>query len=72
MPAYEDVVFNGSFLLTNSYPAVSQPIAMPPNTREIGGYHIDPNPKPLPAVSYDNFLHTCKQGSSVETQQFDL
>ncbi|XP_073959759.1 uncharacterized protein [Choristoneura fumiferana] len=49
VPAYEDVVFNSSFLLTNSYPAVSQPISMPPNTKEIGGYHIDPNPKPLPA-----------------------
>ncbi|KAI8437419.1 hypothetical protein MSG28_011745 [Choristoneura fumiferana] len=46
---YLDLFVVVSFLLTNSYPAVSQPISMPPNTKEIGGYHIDPNPKPLPA-----------------------
>ncbi|XP_047990999.1 UDP-glucosyltransferase 2-like [Leguminivora glycinivorella] len=49
LPAYEEAVYNGTFMLTNSHTALSQPISVPPNVREIGGYHINPNPKPLPA-----------------------
>ncbi|XP_061727449.1 UDP-glucosyltransferase 2-like isoform X2 [Cydia pomonella] len=49
LPPYEEVVYNGTFMLTNSHSSLSQPISVPPNVKEIGGYHIDPNTKPLPA-----------------------
>ncbi|XP_063616893.1 UDP-glucosyltransferase 2-like [Cydia splendana] len=49
LPSYEEVLYNGTFLLTNSHTSLSQPISVPPNVKEIGGYHIDPNTKPLPA-----------------------
>ncbi|XP_063548530.1 UDP-glucosyltransferase 2-like [Cydia strobilella] len=49
LPPYEEVLYNGTFVLTNSHTSLSQPISVPPNVKEIGGYHIDPNTKPLPA-----------------------
>ncbi|XP_073959121.1 UDP-glucosyltransferase 2-like [Choristoneura fumiferana] len=49
LPPYGEAIFNGSFMLTNSHSSLSQPISVPPNSKEIGGYHIDPNVKPLPA-----------------------
>ncbi|XP_063633015.1 UDP-glucosyltransferase 2-like [Cydia splendana] len=49
LPEYKEVLHNGSLLLTNSHSSLSQPVSVPPNTKEISGYHIEPNPKPLPA-----------------------
>ncbi|XP_047991044.1 UDP-glucosyltransferase 2-like [Leguminivora glycinivorella] len=49
LPNYEEVLYNGSMLLTNSHSSLGQPVSVPPNTKEISGYHIDPNTKPLPA-----------------------
>ncbi|XP_063374330.1 UDP-glucosyltransferase 2-like [Cydia amplana] len=49
LPEYEEILHNGSLLLTNSHSSLSQPVSVPPNTKEISGYHIDPNTKPLPA-----------------------
>lgn len=51
LPPYEEVIYNASMLLTNSDVSLGQPISVPPNSKPIGGYHIDPNVKPLPQVN---------------------
>ncbi|XP_026735292.1 UDP-glucuronosyltransferase-like [Trichoplusia ni] len=48
VPEYNEVRYNGSLVLGNSQVAISDAIALPPNYKHIGGYHIDDEVKPLP------------------------
>nr|WEU75320.1 uridine diphosphate-glycosyltransferases 40AP4 [Glyphodes pyloalis] len=47
-PAFKEVVFNASLILGNSHVSLGQAMTLPPNYINVGGYHIESNPKPLP------------------------
>lgn len=50
LPRYEDMLFNVSLILGNSYEPLSAPVRFPKNYKEIGGYHIETHAAPLPEV----------------------
>ncbi|GBP21533.1 UDP-glucuronosyltransferase 2B15 [Eumeta japonica] len=47
-PSYNEMVYNGSFIFFNAQPVLGTGYRLTQNTRYIGGFHIDPNTKPLP------------------------
>ncbi|GBP42150.1 UDP-glucuronosyltransferase 2B15 [Eumeta japonica] len=47
-PSYNEIVYNGSFMFFNTQPVLGIGYRLTQNTRYIGGYHIDPDTKPLP------------------------
>ncbi|GBP21513.1 Ecdysteroid UDP-glucosyltransferase [Eumeta japonica] len=47
-PGYDEMAHNGSFMFFNAQPVLSIGQRLTQNTRYIGGYHIDPDTKPLP------------------------
>ncbi|GBP21516.1 UDP-glucuronosyltransferase 2B15 [Eumeta japonica] len=47
-PAYDEVAYNGSFMFFNGQPVLNIGQRLTQNTRYIGGYHINPDTKPLP------------------------
>ncbi|GBP21531.1 UDP-glucuronosyltransferase 2B15 [Eumeta japonica] len=47
-PSHNEMVYNGSFMFFNAQPVLGTGYRLTQNTRYIGGYHIDPNTKPLP------------------------
>nr|WEU75331.1 uridine diphosphate-glycosyltransferases 41G2 [Glyphodes pyloalis] len=48
LPPYSSAIYNISVVLVNSHPSVVFAQSLPPNVVNIGGYHIDQNPPPLP------------------------
>ncbi|CAG5042802.1 unnamed protein product [Parnassius apollo] len=48
VPSYEDVRYNGSLVLGNSYVALGQATRLPQSYKPIGGFHIDKNIQTLP------------------------
>lgn len=49
-PSYEDVRYNGSLMLGNSYVALGQATRLPQNYKPVGGFHIHKTTPPLPEV----------------------
>ncbi|GBP42148.1 Ecdysteroid UDP-glucosyltransferase [Eumeta japonica] len=47
-PPYSSVAYNASFMFFNGQAVLSTGYRLTQNTRYIGGYHIDPDTKPLP------------------------
>lgn len=47
-PQLSDILNNVSLILLNSHSSIDNPLYLPPNMIEIGGFHVG-NPKPLPA-----------------------
>lgn len=56
LPSFHDVRFNASLMLGNSHVSLGQAIRLPQSYKPIGGYHIDPNVKPLPEVRSNFFF----------------
>ncbi|XP_041988988.1 UDP-glucosyltransferase 2-like [Aricia agestis] len=48
LPSFYDAVYNVSLLLLNSHPSYAPAIGLPPNSIEVGGYHIPDKVPPLP------------------------
>ncbi|CAH0596441.1 unnamed protein product [Chrysodeixis includens] len=48
LSSYSEVVYNASLMLVNSHPSIGGSIKLPQNVKNIGGYHIDTDVKPLP------------------------
>ncbi|XP_047511786.1 UDP-glucosyltransferase 2-like [Pieris napi] len=48
VPLFEDVMYNGSLILSNSHYSVGRSLRLPQNVIPIGGYHISREVKPLP------------------------
>lgn len=53
---YSEAVYNASLMLVNSHPSIGGSIKLPQNVKNVGGYHIDTDVKPLPKV---NLLYSC-------------
>lgn len=51
MPDYNELKYNGSLLFGNWQVAIGNAVPMPPNYKDIGGFHINEEVKPLPDVS---------------------
>lgn len=51
LPAYDVMRFNASLVLGNSHPALGLAGALPHSYRPVAGFHVQPAPPPLPAVS---------------------
>ncbi|XP_038207503.1 UDP-glucosyltransferase 2-like [Zerene cesonia] len=61
MPSYEEAIYNGSLLLINSHPSISQPYRLPQNAKYVAGFHIDANVKPLP-LDLQHLMDKAKYG----------
>ncbi|XP_026735998.1 UDP-glucuronosyltransferase 2B20-like [Trichoplusia ni] len=48
LPPYSEAVYNASLMLVNSHPSIGGSIKLPQNVKNVGGYHIDTDVKPLP------------------------
>ncbi|XP_041983218.1 UDP-glycosyltransferase UGT5-like [Aricia agestis] len=48
LPSYNEVRYNASFMLGNGNLITSDPVALPSNYKDIGGYHINEKADPLP------------------------
>ncbi|XP_047993394.1 UDP-glucosyltransferase 2-like isoform X2 [Leguminivora glycinivorella] len=48
LPPFEEVLYNGTLLFSNSHPVYGQSMRLPANCKEIGGFWIEREPKPLP------------------------
>ncbi|XP_026332122.1 UDP-glucuronosyltransferase 2B15-like [Hyposmocoma kahamanoa] len=60
LPSFHDVRFNASLMLGNSHVSLGQATRLPQSYKPIGGYHIDPDVKPLPEdlkKIFDNEKH---------------
>lgn len=58
-PDLEDVLYNASLYLLNSYPGFTEPVPLVPNVIEIGGFHIEPEGLPR---RLKKFLDAAKEG----------
>ena len=52
VPTLDELKYNASLILSNSHVSMGTAAVLPPSLIHIGGYHVDNNVKPLPAVSY--------------------
>lgn len=50
LPAYDDIVYNASLILSNEHLASGMIPKTPQNWKLVGGFHIEEPPKPLPKV----------------------
>ncbi|KAI5638552.1 UDP-glucoronosyl and UDP-glucosyl transferase domain-containing protein [Phthorimaea operculella] len=48
LPPFEEIIYNGSLMLANSHESTGWARNLPQNFKNIAGYHIDPEVKPLP------------------------
>ncbi|GBP15238.1 UDP-glucuronosyltransferase 2B13 [Eumeta japonica] len=61
MPPLEEVIYNASFVLSNSHVSLGEPVRLPQNFIPIAGYHIDPKTKPL-SEELKNIMDKAKEG----------
>ncbi|CAK1594077.1 unnamed protein product, partial [Parnassius mnemosyne] len=76
VPSYEDVRYNGSLMLGNSYVALGQATRLPQSYKPVAGFHIDKNVQPLPKnlkVIMDHAKHGViyfSMGSNLQSSQW--
>lgn len=66
-PSFQDIRFNVSLVLGYSHVSMGEAVSLPQNYKNVAGYHIDEDIKPLPKVNAN--LHSClfpeREGRSV-------
>ncbi|CAH2054200.1 unnamed protein product, partial [Iphiclides podalirius] len=60
-PLYEDVRYNGSLMIGNSYVVLGQATRLPQNYKSVGGFHINRTVSPLPE-NLKNIMDNAKDG----------
>ncbi|CAK1545458.1 unnamed protein product [Leptosia nina] len=60
-PAFRDLMFNASLVLSNSHVSVGKSVRLPQNFIPVGGYHISRDVKPLPE-NLKKLLDNAKNG----------
>nr|WMP40226.1 UDP-glucuronosyltransferase UGT40AY2 [Tuta absoluta] len=61
LPPFEEIIHNGSFMFSNSHESTGWARNLPQNFKNIAGYHIDPEVKPLPK-DLKNIMDNAKNG----------
>ncbi|XP_045503976.1 UDP-glycosyltransferase UGT5-like isoform X1 [Colias croceus] len=76
VPSLNTLKYNASLMLGNSHSSMGGALKLPQNYKEIGGYHIDTNVKPLPEnlkKIMDNAKHGViyfSMGSNLKSENF--